>query len=118
MFAQFVISSTARTYLIFLQIQWHAFPATTLHSYRHAHHLQTPSAYNNPHVDLILASSQTGLRSPSSVVARRKIRDAKHRVRQKDAAAAESSKHKDRERSSDRLKGITASNVHNTNALD
>jgi hypothetical protein len=45
------------------------------------------------------------------------MRDAKHHARRKDATAAEPSKHKDRERSSDRLKGITASNSNSTHAL-
>jgi hypothetical protein len=98
------------------QIQWHTFPATILHTYRHAHRLPTPSAYFNPHAELILASSRTGLRSPSSVTARRKMRDAKHHARRKDATVTESSTHKDRERSSDRLKGITASHVNSTHA--
>jgi hypothetical protein len=44
------------------------------------------------------------------------MRDAKHHARRKDATAAEPSKHKDRERSSDRLKGITASNSNGTHA--
>ena len=95
---------------MFLQMEWQTLPTSILHTYRHAHHLQTPSAYNNPHADLILASSRIGLRSPSSVTARRKLRDAKHHARRKDAAAVEASKHKDRERSSDRLKEITAIN--------
>ena len=45
------------------------------------------------------------------------MRDAKHHARRKDATVVEPSKHKDRERSSDRLKGITASNVNSTHAL-
>src|SRR5437762_14267253 len=89
-------------------MEWHTLPTSVLHTYRHAHRLQTPSAYINPHADIILASSRTGIRSPSSVTARRKRRDAKHNARRKDAAALEASKQKDRERSSDRLKGIIA----------
>lgn len=92
---------------VFPQMEWQTLPASVLHTYRHAHHLQTSSAYINPHADLILASSRTGLRSPSSVTARRKRRDAKHHARRKDTTAVVSSKQKDRERSSDRLKGIT-----------
>jgi hypothetical protein len=88
-------------------MEWQTLPTSILHTYRQAHHLQTSSAYINPHADLILASSRTGLRSPSSVTARRKRRDAKHHARRKDTSAVESSKQKDRERSSDRLKGIT-----------
>ena len=45
------------------------------------------------------------------------MRDAKHHARRKDATTVETSKHKDRERSSDRLKGITASNINSTHAL-
>jgi Sin3 binding region of histone deacetylase complex subunit SAP30 len=45
------------------------------------------------------------------------VRDAKHHARRKGAAVTEPSKHKDRERSSDRLKGIIASNVNSTHAL-
>ena len=81
---------------------------STLHTYRHAHRLATPSAYIHPHADLIFASSRTGLRSPSSVAARRKLRDAKNQARRKDGSSAGVSKHKDRERSSDRLKTISS----------
>jgi len=99
------------------RIQWHALPTTILHTYRSAYRLPTASAHINPHADLILASSRTGLRSPSSVTARRKIRDAKHHARRKDAAAPDPSKHKDRERSSERLKGITATSNQTNQTL-
>jgi hypothetical protein len=85
-----------------VQTQWHTLPQSILHAYRHAYQLDSASAYTNPHADLILSSSRTGLRSPSSVLTRRKIREARRRRREAEGAA--SSKAKDNERSSDRLK--------------
>ena len=91
------------------QTQWQSFSPSTLHTYRHAHHLSAPSAYSNPHADLILSSCRTGLRSPSMVTARRKKRQAKLAARRESKLNG-----KERERSSDRLKSFS----NPTTALD
>jgi len=76
-------------------------PTSILHAYRHAYRLAAGSAHTNQHADQILTSSRTGLRAPSSVVARRRARDAKRQMHRKDGV-------KERERSSDRLKAAIA----------
>lgn len=46
-------------------------PLEILHSYRHAHKLDTPSAFSNDYSHLLL-SGGIGLRSPTSLAARRR----------------------------------------------
>jgi Sin3 binding region of histone deacetylase complex subunit SAP30 len=74
------------------QTDWNTLPPSILRSYRNAYHLPTATAYINPHAELIYKSSRTALRAPSSVLARRRLRDLKHQ-RQKAAAATNGSSH-------------------------
>lgn len=61
------------------QTDWLAFSPSILHTYRQAYRLPTPSSYTHPHADIIFTSSRVALRSPTSVLARRRLRDLKHR---------------------------------------
>ncbi|RMZ79276.1 hypothetical protein DV737_g3508, partial [Chaetothyriales sp. CBS 132003] len=62
-------------------IDWTAVSVTVLHTYRTAYRLPTQSSHTHPHADLIYKSSRTALRSPSAVLARRKLHDLKHQRR-------------------------------------
>lgn len=78
-----------------------------LHSYRHAHHLNTSSSQINPQAHIILANAaRKGLYSPSVVAAKRKRRELKKC--QKHAVVCL------KERSSSRLKGT----VSNPSAIE
>ena len=52
------------------QVPWCDMPLEILHSYRHAYKLNTPSAFSTDYSSLLL-SSGIGLRSPTSLAARR-----------------------------------------------
>ncbi|PLB47902.1 hypothetical protein P170DRAFT_447748 [Aspergillus steynii IBT 23096] len=52
------------------KMHWPEMPLEILHSYRHAHKLSFPSAYNSEYSRLLL-SKGIGLRSPTSIAARR-----------------------------------------------
>lgn len=52
------------------QINWSEMPVEILHSYRQAHGLSTPSAFSNDY-SRILLSQGIGLRSPTTIAARR-----------------------------------------------
>lgn len=52
-----------------------------LRTYRIAHRLSVPSAYNHPHAELTYTSSDIALRAPSIVQARRKLREQRHQER-------------------------------------
>jgi hypothetical protein len=56
-----------------------------LHTYRTAYKLSTPSSYTHPHAELTYNSSRIALRSPSAVLARRRLRDLKHKRRKSTA---------------------------------
>jgi Sin3 binding region of histone deacetylase complex subunit SAP30 len=82
-----------------------------LHSYRHAHRLNTPSSQTNPQANLIFAhAARKGIYSPSVVAARRKQRAL--RKRRRDTAAGV------KERSSSRLKGAANGAVNSTPSID
>lgn len=69
-----------------------------LHSYRHAHRLNTSSSYINPQAHLIFAdAARKGLNPPAIVVARRKRQELKKN--RKETITGQ------KERSSSRLKG-------------
>lgn len=52
-------------------------PIPTLHTYRAAYKISTPASYTHPHANLIYNSSHIAKRSPSQVLARRKLKDLK-----------------------------------------
>lgn len=60
-----------------VQVDWSSFPINALHNYRSAYQIQTPSAYTQPHADLLYRSCELALRAPSQVVARKKAYDLK-----------------------------------------
>jgi Sin3 binding region of histone deacetylase complex subunit SAP30 len=69
-----------------------------LHSYRHAHRLNTSSSYTNPQAHLIFAdAARRGVNAPAIVVARRKRQELKKN--RKESTTGQ------KERSSSRLKG-------------
>lgn len=53
-----------------VQMHWPEMPLEILHSYRHAHKLSSPSAFNSEYSRLLL-SKGIGLRSPTSIAAQR-----------------------------------------------
>ncbi|RMJ20918.1 hypothetical protein PHISP_08212 [Aspergillus sp. HF37] len=53
------------------KVPWPDMPLEILHSYRHAHKLGTPSAFSNDYSHILL-SGGIGLRSPTSLAARRR----------------------------------------------
>ncbi|KEF59729.1 uncharacterized protein A1O9_04575 [Exophiala aquamarina CBS 119918] len=63
---------------------WISTPNAVLRTYRTAYRLHVPSTFSHPHADIIYNSSQTGLRAPSAVLARRRLREEKHRRRKLD----------------------------------
>lgn len=63
-------------------------PLEVLHSYRHAHKLSTPSAFSNDYSHLLL-SSGVGLRSPTSLAARRSQIQRSHQAREVNGSLAE-----------------------------
>ena len=63
------------------QTDWNTVSPLTLRTYRTAYRLPTLSSYTHDHADLIYNSSQTALRAPSAVLARRRLRDLKHQRR-------------------------------------
>ncbi|KIX02193.1 uncharacterized protein Z518_08132 [Rhinocladiella mackenziei CBS 650.93] len=63
------------------QTDWATMPTSILRTYRIAHRLPVPSAFNHPHAQITYMSSQTALRAPSAVHARRKLRDQKYQRR-------------------------------------
>ena len=56
--------------LLSFQISWAGMPLSLLHDYRQAYKLSTPSAYSNQYSQMLL-SRGIGLRSPTSIAARR-----------------------------------------------
>lgn len=87
---------------------WTSFPTPVLYAYAYTHKLPTPTPYTHPHAELLYKSSNTALRSPSQVAARRKLRDIKA-ARRRDSTVGTGllkgkESIKERERSSERLK--------------
>jgi len=86
--------------------EWTTMPTSILRTYRIAHRLPVPAAFNHGHAELTYTSSELALRAPSAVQARRKLRDQKHQRRKLQQAqtngTGKSSKSKDKgkERSS------------------
>lgn len=66
------------------QADWVSTPNSVLRTYRIAYRLQAPSTFCHAHADIIHKSSATALRSPSAVLARRRLREEKHRRRKLD----------------------------------
>lgn len=66
----FFLNSPCTNPLFFIQVPWTDMPLDILHSYRHAYKLDTPSAYSTDYSRLLL-SRGIGLRSPTSIAARR-----------------------------------------------
>ncbi|KAK5052567.1 hypothetical protein LTR84_002432 [Exophiala bonariae] len=66
------------------QADWTSTPNSVLRTYRIAYRLQAPSTFCHPHADIIHKSSSIALRSPSAVLARRRLREEKHRRRKVD----------------------------------
>lgn len=64
--------------IFFLQVPWSDMPLDLLHSYRHAYKLNTPSAFSTDY-SRILLSRGIGLRSPTSIAARRANSSGEHR---------------------------------------
>ncbi|EXJ90218.1 hypothetical protein A1O1_03317 [Capronia coronata CBS 617.96] len=58
--------------------EWNTMSTSILRTYRIAHRLSVPSAYNHPHAELTYTSSDIALRAPSVVQARRKLREQRH----------------------------------------
>lgn len=56
--------------ILFFQVDWSEMPVEILHYYRHAYKLRTPSAFSREY-SRILLSQGIGLRSPTSIAARR-----------------------------------------------
>jgi hypothetical protein len=87
---------------------WATFPTPVLHAYVFTNRLNTPSSYTHPHAELLYKSSETALRAPSQVAARRRLRDLKAARRRDSAVGTGLLKgkevSKERERSSERLK--------------
>ena len=84
---------------------WATFPTPVLHAYAFTNKLPTPIPYTYPHAELLYKSSETALRSPSQVAARRRLRDLKASRRKESASLLKGKEAiKERERSSERLK--------------
>lgn len=65
------IPDVRRTMLTIIhQLPWSDLPLEILHSYRHVHKLPTPSAFASDYSRIVL-SQGVGLRSPTSLAARR-----------------------------------------------
>lgn len=63
------------------QTEWTTMPTPILRSYRIAHRLSVPPAFNQPHAEVTYRSSEIALRAPSAVHYRRKLRGQQHHRR-------------------------------------
>lgn len=63
------------------QTDWATMATPMLRSYRVAHRLPVPSAFNHPHAEITYVSSELARRAPSAVHARRKLRDQNNQRR-------------------------------------
>lgn len=93
-------------------------PVPILRTYRIAHRLSVPSAFNHPHAELTYASSDVALRAPSAVYARRKSHEQKHQRRklqqaQQNGAKSNKSKDKGKDNAATFTSAAHSQEVHN-----
>jgi histone deacetylase complex subunit SAP30 len=68
------------SFLIITQMQWSTLDPAILHSYRHAYHLNTPSAFTNEYNHLILSRPGIGRLSPTMARHRDQRRQSKDQL--------------------------------------
>ncbi|EXJ53531.1 uncharacterized protein A1O5_13202 [Cladophialophora psammophila CBS 110553] len=89
--------------------EWATMSVPILRSYRIAHRLPVPAAFNCPHAEVTYKACELALRAPSAVYYRRKQREQhllrrKHRQSQQTNGTGKNNKPKDRDKEKDKSK--------------
>ncbi|KIW86867.1 uncharacterized protein Z519_12488 [Cladophialophora bantiana CBS 173.52] len=100
--------------------EWATMSVPILRSYRTAHRLHVPAAFNYPHAEVTYKSCELALRAPSAVYYRRKQREQhlqrrKHRQSQQTNGTCKNNKPKDRDK--EKGKSKETSNTHKASCI-